>query len=76
MKVINFVKINLKYKKYLVALHSPHFDYARLDANQFESTGTVKDGASVGPVVALNVNARRIRFREIDSVIALSTQSP
>lgn len=61
---------------HLVALHSPHFDDARLDADQFEGIRPVEDGAAVRSVVALDVDARRIRFGEVCPAVALTRQRP
>ena len=59
---------------YLVALDAPHFDDARLHADQLERVEAIENGAAVRSVILFNVNAGRVRFREVRPVKAHTPQ--
>ena len=73
-KMKNKSTLRLCVNIYLITLNAPDFDDASFNFDQLKGVHPVEDGASVGPVVALDVNARRVRFREINSVITLGPQ--
>lgn len=61
---------------YLITLNAPDFDNASFHFDQFVIVDAIKDSASIRTIVALDVNTRGIRFREVDTFISLSAQGP
>lgn len=60
--------------RHLIALDAPHFEDARLMADQIEFVGFVEDRAAVGPVVLVDVEAGRVWLRKENALIVLCAQ--
>lgn len=61
---------------YLITLNAPDFHDPSFHFDQFIIIDAIKDSASIRTIVTLDVNAWRIWFRKVDTLVSLSAQCP